>query len=87
MAGIVYEESLDGLTLMEYIEFELRKPSFFVLGLPDTGLVGVISANHIVESMGLKEVAGIDIEALMPPVAVISKGEVRPPSESMLRTI
>jgi len=79
LAGIVYEESLDGLTLMEYVEFELRKPSFFVLGLPDTGLVGVISANHIVENMGLQEVAGIDIEVLTPPVAVISKGEVRPP--------
>ncbi|BEP18009.1 proteasome assembly chaperone family protein [Pyrofollis japonicus] len=79
MPNIVYEESIDGLTLMEYAEFELKKPSFFILGLPDTGLVGVISSNHIIETMGLQEVAGIDIEPLMPPVAVISKGEVRPP--------
>ena len=75
----VYEEELDGLLLMEYEEFELEKPGFLVLGLPDTGLVGVISTNHMVEAMGLREVAGIDILPLMPPVAVISRGEVRPP--------
>ncbi len=75
----VYEEELDGLLLMEYEEFELKHPSFLVLGLPDTGLVGVISANHLVETLGMKEVAGIDVMTLMPPVAVISKGAVRPP--------
>ncbi len=75
----IYEEELDGLLLMEYEEYELSHPSFLVLGLPDTGLVGVIAANHLVESLGMKEVAGIDVLTLMPPVAVISKGEVRPP--------
>ena len=75
----IYEEEYDGLLLMEYEEYELEHPGFLVLGLPDTGLVGVISANHLVEALGMKEVAGIDVLPLMPPVAVISKGEVRPP--------
>lgn len=75
----IYEEELDGLLLMEYEEFELKHPSFLVLGLPDTGLVGVISANHMVEALGMKEVAGIDVVTMMPPVAVISNGVVRPP--------
>ena len=79
MARPIYEEELDGLLLMEYEEFELKKPSFMVLGLPDTGLVGVISSSHLVENLGMKEVAGIDILSMMPPVAVISKGVVRPP--------
>lgn len=79
MARPIYEEELDGLLLMEYEEFEPKKPSFMVLGLPDTGLVGVISSSHLVENLGMKEVAGIDILSMMPPVAVISKGVVRPP--------
>ncbi|HIQ23768.1 MAG TPA: proteasome assembly chaperone family protein, partial [Pyrodictium delaneyi] len=79
MTRPIYEEEMDGLLLMEYEEFELKKPSFMVLGLPDTGLVGVISSNHLVESLNMREVAGIDILSMMPPVAVISKGYVRPP--------
>jgi len=75
----VYEEEFDGLLLMEYEEFEVKRPSFLILGLPDTGLVGVISANHLIESLGMSEVAGIDIMGMMPPVAVISKGTIRPP--------
>ncbi|ABM80925.1 proteasome assembly chaperone family protein [Hyperthermus butylicus] len=75
----VYEEEYDGLLLVEYEEFEVKKPSFLILGLPDTGLVGVISSNHLVEVLSMKEVAGIDLASMMPPVAVISNGIVRPP--------
>ena len=79
MSRPVYEEEYDGLLLVEYEEFEVKKPSFLILGLPDTGLVGVISSNHLVEALSMKEVAGIDLAAMMPPVAVISNGAVRPP--------
>ncbi|KSW12394.1 hypothetical protein CF15_06600 [Pyrodictium occultum] len=75
----VYEEEFDSLLLAEYEEFKLKKPSFMVLGLPDTGLVGVISSSHLVETLQMREVAGIDILSMMPPVAVISNGAVRPP--------
>ena len=75
----IYEEEVDGLVLMEYTEFKLRRPSFMVLGLPDTGLVGVISTSHMVEALGMEEVAGIEILPMMPPVAVISNGRVRTP--------
>ncbi len=76
---IVYEEEADGLRLVEYEEFKLGSPSYMILGLPDTGLVGVIASNHLVESLGMKEVGGIDLLGVMPPVAVISQGEVKTP--------
>lgn len=79
MSRPLYEEEYDGLVLMEYEEYELSKPSFLILGLPDTGLVGVIGVNHAIDVLGMKEVAGIDIAGMMPPVAVISNGKVRPP--------
>lgn len=77
--GIVYEEEANGLHLIEYEEFSLGKPSYMVLGLPDTGLVGVIASNHMVDSLGLKEVAGIDYVGVMPPIAVIREGNLRTP--------
>ncbi len=75
----IYEEEFDGIILYEYEEFEPRSPSFLVLGLPDTGLVGVITVNHLCSSLGLKEVGGIDFARVMPPVAVIRGGELKTP--------
>ncbi len=72
-----YEEERNGLLLVEYEEYEPTKPSFMVLGLPDTGLVGVIAANHLVSSLGLREVGGVDFQTAMPPVAVIHEGQLR----------
>ncbi len=79
LARPYYEEERDGLLVVEYEEFELKKPSFMVLGLPDTGLVGVIATSHIAENLGLHEVGGIDFQVAMPPVAVIRKGSLRTP--------
>jgi uncharacterized protein len=64
---------------MEFEEFEVAKPSFLVLGLPDTGLVGAISSNHIVEQLSLREVAGIDMPMMGPPLAIIINSEVKTP--------
>ena len=75
----VYEYEYDGLLLVEYEEVSLRKPSFMILGLPDSGLVGLIAANHLVEALGLKEVGGIDFPKLLPPITVIYRGEPRTP--------
>ncbi len=77
--AIFYEEEANGLRLVEYEEVKLGSPSYMVLGLPDTGLVGVIASNHLVESLGMREVGGIDFLGTMPPVAVISQGAVRTP--------
>ncbi len=79
LARPFYEEERDGLLIVEYEEFELKKPSFMILGLPDTGLVGVITTGHLVEALGMKEVGGIDYQIAMPPVAVIRGGSLRTP--------
>lgn len=47
--------------------------STFIEGLPDVGLVGVIAATHLVETLGLVEVAAIESD-LLPPVLVLHKG-------------
>ncbi|NPA04676.1 MAG: proteasome assembly chaperone family protein [Crenarchaeota archaeon] len=75
MARPIYEQQVDGIVLWEYEDFDLGHPSFMILGLPDSGLVGVIAANHLVEHLDLREVAGIDFQHAMPPIVVIRKGE------------
>lgn len=75
----LYEEEYDGLVIMEYTEFKLSKPSFLILGLPDVGLVGAIGVNHVIDVLGMEEVAGIDVVGMTLPIAVISSGKIRPP--------
>jgi len=43
-------------------------------GLPDVGLVGIISVSHIIKELGMKEVGYIDSE-LFPPLVVFHQGE------------
>jgi uncharacterized protein len=75
----VYEEERDGLLIVEYEEFDVKKPSYMILGLPDTGLVGVITTNHLAETLAMKEVGGIDFQLAVPPVAVVRGGALRTP--------
>ncbi len=75
----IYEEEVEGVVLYEYEEYEPKKPLYMLLGLPDTGLVGVITANHLVSTLGMKEIGGIDFTRVVPPVAVIRGGELRTP--------
>jgi uncharacterized protein len=75
----IYTESYDGLAIQEFEEYELSKPSFLVLGLPDTGLVGPIAASHLVRTLEMKEVGGIDSDRFFPPMVVVHKGEPRLP--------
>ncbi len=75
----IYTESYDGLAIHEYKEYELEKPSFLVLGLPDTGLVGPIATSHLVRTLGLEEIGGIDSDRFFPPMIVVHKGEPRLP--------
>jgi uncharacterized protein len=49
-----------------------------IIGLPDVGLVGLITANHLVNSLGLDE-AGYLESKLLPPVIVVHNGEPKPP--------
>ncbi len=74
-----YEEPFDGFSIIEYKDFELKSPSFFVLGLPDAGLVGVIAAQHLVKALKAEEVGGIESYRYFPPLAVIHRGTPKPP--------
>jgi len=73
------EEDYDGVAFIEYEDFELSKPSYLVIGLPDAGLVGGISVSHLIRELKAKEVGGVEIAKLSPPVAVIKDGAPRPP--------
>ncbi len=75
----IYEEVVGDTILVEYEEYEIEHPSYLVIGLADVGLVGSISANHLASSLKLEEVGGVDIASMMPPIAVVHKGEIRPP--------
>lgn len=44
-----------------------------LFGFPDVGLVGVIAASHLIDELGLEEVAYVD-SRLLPPVTVVHEG-------------
>jgi len=73
------EEFYGDFKIVEYKPYKVREPGFGVVALPDTGLVGVIGAGHIVKSLNLQEVGGIDSYSYLPPIAVISKRSIRLP--------
>ncbi len=76
---MVREVSFGEFKLVEYEQFRLNEPAHALLALPDTGLVGVIGAGHIVKVLKLREVGGIDSYVYLPPIAVVSRREVRLP--------
>jgi len=74
---IILEEEINGFEFREFEAF--GRPKYLVLGLPDVGLVGAISAAHIVRSLKMKDVVGVESYAFLPPVVVISGGEPKYP--------
>ncbi|MEM0241041.1 MAG: PAC2 family protein [Candidatus Nezhaarchaeales archaeon] len=54
------------------------KNSWLIVGLPDAGLVGAISAAHIVKALGLETIAHVESE-LLPPVIVVHQSRVYDP--------
>jgi len=73
------EEFLGDFRFVEYKPFRLQKPAYAIIALPDAGLVGVIGAWHIVKSLELEEVGGIDSYSFLPPVVVVSNKEIKLP--------
>lgn len=49
-----------------------------IIGIPDAGLVGLISASHLIESLSMEEVASFDSEAF-PPMVVLHDGAAKSP--------
>ncbi|MEL9939715.1 MAG: PAC2 family protein [Ignisphaera sp.] len=79
MFEIFKEELFEDFIIVEYRHIEIEKPSFALISLPDTGLVSVIGAWHIIKTLQLPEVGGIDSYIHLPPVAVISNKTLRTP--------
>jgi uncharacterized protein len=54
---------------------ETKVPSgaTLIFGFPDVGLVGLIAASHLVDELGLTEVAYVD-STLLPPLIVLHEG-------------
>lgn len=77
---MVYREEFFGdFRIIEYEPYRLDKPGFGVVALPDTGLVGVIGAGHLVKALKLKEIGGIDSYTHLPPIAIVSRKNIRTP--------
>lgn len=72
MQEAAYEEVINGFLFREMVS--VKKLRYLVLGLPDVGLVGAITAMHLVKTMGMDESVYIDSYTMLPPVAVIRKG-------------
>jgi uncharacterized protein len=73
------EEWMGDFLVPEYKPIELQKPSYAIISLPDTGLVGVISAWHITKALQLSEVGGLDSYTYLPPIVVVSNKFLRTP--------
>ncbi|WP_455364543.1 proteasome assembly chaperone family protein [[Eubacterium] cellulosolvens] len=64
---------------MKVIETEpIKKLRSLIIGLPDVGLVGLITVNHIIDALKLEEAGYFESDNL-PPVLVIHKGEPKSP--------
>lgn len=52
---------------------QIPSASIMLLGFPDVGLVGVIAASHLIEELGLAEVAYME-SRMLPPLIVLHDG-------------
>ncbi|MEB2793041.1 MAG: PAC2 family protein [Caldisphaeraceae archaeon] len=75
--GYSLEEEMHGYNFIEYAE--LGKPRYLILGLPDAGIIGPIVASHMVKSLGMKDVIGIESYTYIPPAAIIKEGSIKYP--------
>ncbi|UXD21663.1 hypothetical protein IPA_06465 [Ignicoccus pacificus DSM 13166] len=58
---------------VEFWEKGERPLKYLVVGFHDVGLVGIIATKHLIESLGMEEVGGIDIPSEL-PIAPIRDG-------------
>lgn len=76
-AGRSLRESKPIITMVEEAK-PLETNSTMVLGLPDTGLVGIIAAGHLIESLKMTELGYIDSDRF-PPVVILHNGQIKNP--------
>jgi uncharacterized protein len=70
-------ESKDSVEIVEIAPIVVRKLNFLI-GLPDIGLVGMISASHLVDSLGMNVVGYLESD-LFPPVIVLHGSKIYHP--------
>ena len=66
------------MSIARFVDVKESRPKSLVVGLPDTGLVGVISASHMIRELSMEEVAYLDSD-LLPPLVVIHDGKPKYP--------
>ncbi len=57
---------------------KLPKNAKVIVGIPDAGLVGLISASHLIESLSMEEAVSFDSDAF-PPIVVLHDGAPKSP--------
>ena len=57
---------------------ESKQIKTLIVGFPDVGLVGLISAMHVIETLKMKEIGYIESE-LLPPLIVLHDGVFQSP--------
>jgi uncharacterized protein len=65
------------ITIVEETSSQITNPTI-VLGLPDTGLVGIIAAGQMIESLKLTEIGYVDSDRFQ-PIVVLHNGKVKNP--------
>ncbi len=68
--------SAKGFEIFEKIKIPSIK--YCLVGMPDTGLAGMIAVSHVIQTLPLNEIGHFESE-LLPPVVVIHKGEPKRP--------
>jgi uncharacterized protein len=69
--------SKNSVEIVETVQIRVNEPNLLV-GLPDIGLVGMISASHLVESLDMKPVSYLESD-LFPPVLVLHESKIYHP--------
>ncbi len=57
---------------------KLPRNARVIIGIPDAGLVGLISASHLIESLSMEEAVSFESEAF-PPIVVLHDGAPKSP--------
>ncbi len=65
------------VNIVETGDVDIKNPKI-VIGLPDIGLVGVILANHIIQTLEMNEVAYVESD-LFPPIMILHEGKPHHP--------
>ncbi len=68
---------LEEIFIVESEPIQIKNPNV-IIGLPDVGLVGLIAAMHMIETLSMKNVGYIESK-MFPPVIVLHNGEIQSP--------